>query len=74
MSLAARKSDVKNHLSYHVKRHILSPDSTSLSEKMAATEEGNGRSNLDTSISEVDSRQRPSSDGVYAADAVVTQH
>jgi hypothetical protein len=74
MSLAARKSDVKSHLSYHAKRHILSPDSTSLSEKMGANEEGNGSSNLDTSISDADSRQRPSSDGVYAADAVVTQH
>jgi hypothetical protein len=73
MSFASRKSDVRNHLSRPAKRHYLSPDSTNLSEKMVAVEQGNGDS-LNTSISNVDSGQPPSSGGVYAPDTVTAQH
>jgi hypothetical protein len=73
MSFPARNSDVRNHLSRPVKRHYLSPDSINLSEKMVAVEEGNGDS-LNTSISNVDSEQRPSSGGVYAPNTVTAQH
>ena len=73
MSFAARQSDVKSHLSRPVKRHYLSPDSTNLFEKMVAVEEGNGDS-LNTSISNVDAGQRPSSGGVYAPNPVTAQH
>jgi hypothetical protein len=70
MSLSARKSDVRSHLSRAVKRHYLSPDSTNPSEKMVALEEGNG----DTSISDVDLGERPSSAaGVYAPNTVAGQ-
>jgi hypothetical protein len=51
-------------------RHYISADSTNLSEKMVAAEEGNG----DTSISEVDFGQAPSSAGVYAPNTVTAQH
>jgi hypothetical protein len=70
MSLAARKSDVRGHLSRPVKRHYLSPDSTNQSEKMFALEEAN----RDTSISGVDLGERPSSAGVYAPNTVAGQH
>jgi hypothetical protein len=73
MSLAARKSDVRSHLSRTVKRHYLSPDSTNGSEQMVAAEEGDG-ANLSTSISDVDSGQRSSSAGVYAPNEVTAQH
>jgi hypothetical protein len=67
MSLSAKKSDVRSHLSRPVKRHYLSPDSTNPSEKMVALEEGNG----DTSISDVDLGERPS---LYAPNTVAGQH
>lgn len=73
MSLAARKSDVRSHLSRPVKRHYLSPDSTNPSEKMVAAEEGNG-DNSDTSISNVDFAQRPSSAAIYGPSTVKAQH
>ena len=73
MSLAARTSDARSHLSRPVKRHYLSPDSTNMSETMVAAEEGNG-DNLNTSISDVDFGQRPSSAGVYAPNTVKFQH
>ena len=72
MNFAARKSDVRNHLSRPVKRHNLSPDATNLSEKMVAVEEVNG-DRLKTPISNVDSGQQPSG-GVYAANTVTAQH
>jgi hypothetical protein len=73
MSFAARKSDVRSHLSRPVKRHYLSPDSTNLSENMVAVEEENG-DRLNTSISNVDPGQRPSSGGVYAPNTARAQH
>jgi hypothetical protein len=71
MSFAARKSDVRSHLSRPVKRHNLSPDAANLSEKMVAVGQGNG-DNLNTAISNVDSGP-PSSGGVYAPNTVTTQ-
>jgi hypothetical protein len=70
MSLSARRSDVRSHLSRPVKRHYLSPDSTNPSEEMVALEDGNG----DTSIPDVDLGERPSSAGVYAPNTVGGQH
>jgi uncharacterized coiled-coil protein SlyX len=48
MNLAARKSDVKNHLSRRVVRHLISPDPIGLPSETSATEEpltGNDPSN-----------------------------
>lgn len=73
MSFAAKKSDVKNHLSRHVTKHVLSPDPTSLPDDTGATEEGKSGSNLNTSISGIDSGQRPSSEGIFAPNEVVVQ-
>jgi hypothetical protein len=73
MSLAARKSDVRSHLSRPVKRRYLSPDSTNPFEQIVAAEEGNG-GNSNTSISDADFGQRPSSAGVYAPNTVTAQH
>ena len=65
MNLSARKSDVKNHLSRRVVRHLISPNPIGLPSDTSATEEpltGNDPSNH---LPSVDLGERPSSDGVY---------
>lgn len=69
MSLAARKSDVRSHLSRPVKRHYLSPGSTNLPEKMIAAVEGNS-DKRNTSTLDDDFEHQPSSAGVYAPNTV----
>lgn len=73
MSLAARKSDVKNHLSRHVTRHVISPDLTSLSVATSDTEEPKTATKPNSDMPGVDHGERSASAGVYAQNSIIAQ-
>jgi hypothetical protein len=73
MSLAARKSDLKNHLSRNIKKHYLNlVGTTALPNDTAMVREG-ATTDGDNSIASIDLGERSSSAGVYAQNSIVAQ-
>jgi len=66
MSVAGRKSDLKNHLSRRIKKNIASLIPTTQPENTGAVRDETA-SNVNTSIAGIDRDQRPSSQGVIRA-------
>jgi hypothetical protein len=73
MSLAAKKSDLKNHLSRSVKKHYLNTiGTTELQNDTAMAGEG-VTADGDNSIASRDHDERSSSAGVYAPNSIGAQ-
>jgi hypothetical protein len=70
MSLLARKSDLKNHLSHNVKRHLITPLPTNPTDDMGVPGEGTSGAG-DTTVVRNDVDQRSSSESADASKAVV---
>jgi hypothetical protein len=69
MSLAARKSDLKQHLSHKVKKHLLSPD-LEVPQKLDASGERVANAS-ESAVARIDLGQRPSSESIGGSEPVV---
>jgi hypothetical protein len=70
MSLAARKSDLKNHLSRNIKKHLNLVTTTELPNDMAVVREGMSADGSN-SIASIDLGSRPSSEALEPPKAAV---